>query len=376
MADSILNVGVLGCGNVAQMIHLPYLASYDEKFRLLALADPYQPVLDAVGEHYKVARRYSDWRELLAQSDLDAVIMCHAGSHAEAVIAALDAGKHVFVEKPLGWNLREVREVAERAATSDKIVQLGYHKRYDPAFHYAREQVAQMRDIGLVRITVLHPPDEMGHSPHRIRRGGGQFKEGHLAVADWETQVKNGLANLAGGALTEAVDEALGARKDDPRLRLAYGMLVVSLIHQVYTLFGFLGEPQTCLSTDVWREGLSIHSVLAYADGLRCTLDWHFLSHLKDYREEYAFFGNHERVLFQLPSPYLKNFPSPVILQGGEGELAWEKRVIVSYDEAFRNELLAFYDCVAHNQAPQTGVAEAVKHHELIQKMIDTARVL
>ena len=41
------------------------------------------------------------------------------------------------------------------AAQSDRIVQIGYHKRYDPGFRYAREQVKQMRDLGFVRITVL-----------------------------------------------------------------------------------------------------------------------------------------------------------------------------------------------------------------------------
>jgi len=60
---------------------------------------------------------------------------------------------------------------------------------------------------------------------------------------------------------------------------------------------------------------------------------------LKDYREEYLFVGAYDRVAMQLPSPYFKSFPSPVVVQGGEGELAWEKRITVSYEEAFKNEL-------------------------------------
>jgi len=369
---SPLRVGVLGLGNVAQIMHIPYLDDY-EQFELVALADVYPPILSAVAERYRVARRYTDWRELIAQPDLDAVVLCHAGSHRDAVIAALEAGKHVFVEKPLAWNLREVREVAAVAAKSDRILQIGYHKRYDPGFRYAREQVKAMQDIGFGRITVLHPPDEMGHSPYRIRRGDGKIRDGHEDVNGWAAQVAAMRGGLAGGQLAPLVDEALGSRKDDPRLRLAYGMLTVSLIHQVYTLFGFLGKPQRVISTDVWREGLSIHAIVAYPNELRVTLDWHFLNHIKDYREEYAFYGNHERVTLQLPSPYLKNAPSPVLVSGGEGELAWEKRVVVSYDEAFRNELLAFYDNIQNNTPPETGINEAVQHHELIQELIDAA---
>ena len=370
---SPVRVGVVGCGNIAQIMHIPYIDEY-EHFELMALADVYEPVLNAVADRYRVQNRFTDWRQLVARDDIDAVILCHAGSHAEAIIGALDAGKHVFVEKPVAWNLREVRAVAERASRSDCIVQVGYHKRYDPGFRYAREQVQQMTDIGLARIAVFHPPDEMGHSPHRIRRGDGQYRDGHIDVVSWDEQVSGMLSGLAGGDLAPLVDEALGARKNNDDLRLAYSLMIVSLIHQVYSLFGFLGKPARVLSTDVWRQGLSIHSVMAYSDSLMVTLDWHFLSHVKAYREEYSFFGNQERVHFQLPSPYLKNFPSPVTVTGGDGEMMWEKHVTVSYDEAFRNELLAFHDNIQNNAQPETNLSEAVQHHELIQAMIDAAR--
>src|SRR5258707_11866235 len=102
--------------------------------------------------------------------------------------------------------------------------------------------------------------------------------------------------------------------------------------------------------------------------------DYHYLPYLKDYREEYAFFGNHDRVMMQLPSPYLRNAPSPVIVQGGDGELAWEKRIIVSYDEAFRNEILSFYANVRQHKTPATTITHAVQHAQFIQQLIDAAR--
>lgn len=369
-----LRVGLIGCGAIAQVMHIPYLIDDDEKFQLVALSDAYAPVLEAVGNRYHITARYTDWREMLAKEDIEAVIICHSGSHRDTIFAALDAGKHIFVEKPLTWNLREAREAATRVAQSDRIVQIAYHKRYDPGYHYAREQVQQMRDIGLARVTVLHPPNEMGLSPFRIRRGNGLVDDGHQEVMGFDEQAAAQLNWFAGGNLAPLVDEALGPRKDDLALRLGYGIIVVSMIHQVYTLTGFLGQPSRVISTDIWRKGLSIHSVVEYPNDVRCTFDWHFLGYIKDYREEYAFYGNHDRVIFQLPSPYLKNAPSPVIVQGGDGELAWEKRVVVAYDEAFRNELLAFYENVRHNRLPATTVPEAVQHMEFIQQLIDAAR--
>lgn len=367
-----LRFGVIGCGGIAQMMHLPHLTEH-EQFEVVALADIDASVLEAVGDRFHVTARYTDWRALLARTDVDAVGIFHGGSHHDTVIGALDAHKHVFVEKPLAWNLRETEAIAARAVQSDRIVQVGYHKLYDPGFAYARERVREMQDLGYVRITVLHPDDRLGHATHRIRRGSGVIHEGHHQPAAWPELVAAELAGSAGGAVAGLVDEALGARKDDARLRLAYGEIQGSIIHQVYTLFGFLGEPERILHTDVWREGLSIHTLIQYPGDLRVALDWQFLAYLKDYKEEYAFFGNAERVYFTLPSPYLSHFPSPVTVQGGDGELAWEKRVVVSYDEAFRRELLAFYDNVQRGTKPLSSVDDALKHARFMQEMIDKA---
>jgi predicted dehydrogenase len=369
-----LRVGVIGCGAIAQIMHIPYLVEYQEHFKLLALADVSEPVLDAVGDFYHISDRYTDWRPLLERDDLDAVIITHSGSHHDTVIAALDAGKHIFVEKPLAWNLREVEVIAARVASSDRILQVGYHKLYDPGYIYARNEVKRMRDLGFVRITVLHPANELGFSPHRLRRGSGLIREGHVDVGTWESQISGQLEGFSGGALAPLVDEALGTRKDDKRLRLGYGIVTVSLIHQIYTMHGFLGEPTRVVSADLWRDGESIHALVEYPGDVRVSLDWHFLLYLKDYREEYAFYGNHERVTLQFPSPYFRNFPSPVIVQGGEGELAWEKRVTVSMDEAFRNEILAFHDNVIHNRTPATTVADAVKHARFSRALIEAMR--
>ncbi len=369
-----LRVGVIGCGAIAQIMHLPYLNEYHDHFELAALADVSPAVLNDVGDFYHVTDRYTDWRELVARPDIEAVIIAHSGSHYASIMAALDAGKHIFTEKPLAWNLREVEAIATCAAKSDRILQIGYHKLYDPGTIYAQEQVRAMSDLAFARITVLHPANELGFSPHRLRRGNGVVVEGHVDVGTWESQISGQLAGLAGGDLSPLVDEALGARKDDPRLRLGYGLMTISLIHQIYMMFGFLGQPTRVLSGELWRDGESIHALIEYPNDLRVSLDWHFLMNLKDYREEYAFYGNNTRVILQFPSPYFRNFPSPVIIQGGEGELSWEKHVTVSYDEAFRNELLAFHTNVVNNRQPATGVADALRHAHFIQSLVDVLR--
>src|SRR5258705_3950623 len=125
-----LHMGVVGCGAIAQIMHLPFMID-DNHFEVMALADANKAILDAVGDRYGIERRYVDWRDLMANPEIDAVALLHSGSHHDTVIAALNAGKHVFVEKPLAWNVREAEEVAACAAASDRTVQLGDHKLYD-----------------------------------------------------------------------------------------------------------------------------------------------------------------------------------------------------------------------------------------------------
>jgi predicted dehydrogenase len=136
-------------------------------------------------------------------------------------------------------------------------------------------------------------------------------------------------------------------------------------------MFGFLGEPSRVVSAELWRDGLSLHAVIEYPSQVRCTLDWHNLPYLNDYREEYAFVGNHDRVFMHFPGPYYRNFPTPVVVQGGERELSWEKRITVSYEEAFRRELLAFYDNVRGGKKPFTDITSALQHMRFIQRLTD-----
>src|SRR5678815_2252986 len=131
-----LRIGIVGCGAIAQIMHLPYMVD-DDHFKVISLADANNNILDAVGDRYGIARRYTDYRDLMADPEIEAVALLHSGSHHDSVIAALNAGKHVFVEKPLAWNVRAAEEVAACAAASDRTVQLGYHKLYDPGFIYA-----------------------------------------------------------------------------------------------------------------------------------------------------------------------------------------------------------------------------------------------
>src|SRR5512134_1043415 len=106
----MIRVGLLGCGRIARMYHLPILARATG-VELAALADPDPERLAAAGAAAPGARRSSDWREILGDDSIDAVVICvPTGLHADAARAAFQSGKDVYLEKPVATELAAARD--------------------------------------------------------------------------------------------------------------------------------------------------------------------------------------------------------------------------------------------------------------------------
>src|ERR1700722_1695810 len=152
-----LRIGVVGCGLVAQVMHLHYLRELPDQFEIAALCDVSQPLRDACARDYAVRFTTGDWRELLAQP-LDAVLILTSGSHAPIAIAAADAGLHILVEKPMCFSVAEGHAMIAAAARDRVTLMVAYNKRYDPAYRRFADEVRGLRDLRLARITTLEAP--------------------------------------------------------------------------------------------------------------------------------------------------------------------------------------------------------------------------
>jgi len=116
-ANNKLNVGVIGTAHRASE-NLARVSSEN----IVALCDVDETFLSAANGHFPRARTYNDFRKLLEQPDLDAVIVCTADhTHAAATAAALRLGKHVYCEKPLTHTVAEARAIARLAADNQKL---------------------------------------------------------------------------------------------------------------------------------------------------------------------------------------------------------------------------------------------------------------
>ena len=124
-----LRVGVIGAGSIANMHLKSYVANADVE--LVGIYDQNRERAREQAERYGAPHAFASLKELLEHPDIDAVSICTwNNSHAELAVAALDAGKHVLIEKPLSKTVAEAEAIAEAAARSGAKVQVGFVRRF------------------------------------------------------------------------------------------------------------------------------------------------------------------------------------------------------------------------------------------------------
>ena len=153
-----LSVGIIGCGKIAQVRHIPeYLAN--PQARIIGLFDLSQARAEEVAAGIPGAQVFSSWESLLASPDIDAVSICTANvSHAEIAIAALQAGKHVLLEKPMATTLADCERIVDAANSSPGLLMLDHNQRFTKAHQLARDlfQGGAIGDLVGFRTTFGH----------------------------------------------------------------------------------------------------------------------------------------------------------------------------------------------------------------------------
>ena len=138
MSSKKLRVGFIGAGGIAlaQMNHLKSYADVE----LVAASDISEAALARAKEQQGVQKLYTDWKAMLKQEALDAVSVCTPnGAHAETSIAALKAGCHVLVEKPLAMNAVEGQAMVNAAAKAGRKLVIAFQWRFHPTAQFFRK---------------------------------------------------------------------------------------------------------------------------------------------------------------------------------------------------------------------------------------------
>jgi predicted dehydrogenase len=173
-----LGVCVIGSGR-AGMIHARNFARRTARARLVALADPHGPTLKEAQGELEVETGYADYKDALADSRVDAVVVVTPTSlHREIVLGAAKAGKHVLCEKPMAMDVQECDQMMDACKKAAVKLQIGFMRRYDASFLAAKGRVeaGEIGDVVLVK-SLTHGPSVPQEWMYDIRKSNGPLAE-------------------------------------------------------------------------------------------------------------------------------------------------------------------------------------------------------
>ena len=342
-----VRIGVVGCGAIAQVQHLPNLLELEEQFEVAIVCDLSPDQAEYAAGRFRIPRHTSRLEDVLAD-DIDAVLLCHADPKSDAAVAAFEAGKHVLIEKPVCASLQEADAMIEAMQRSGKVGQAAYMKAYDPAFEMAKKEVEGM-EFSFIQIEHLHPSNLLHLEHFNVHYAGGLREE----VAAQRRLAYRETLRQAHGDLFERAEPVTG--------------ITGGLIHDLYSLRNMVGPPSAVVSTEIWKNNRSISAVLEYPNGARCVITRVDLEELWDFRESLEIYGDTKRVLVTYPTGFSRRVLSTLTVHGIDADgTSYRKEPAIPWESAFTAELRHFHACITEGITCRTPLTEARQDVELI----------
>ncbi|WP_433627405.1 Gfo/Idh/MocA family protein [Halomicrococcus sp. NG-SE-24] len=352
-----MQFGVLGCGRIAQIMHIPNVAAFPET-ELHAIADPAENVLESVGDRYAVPHRYADPTELVADlgAELDAVIVTTPmHTHVDVAVPALEAGIDTLVEKPLAVTVEDADSLVEAADDADATAMVAYNKRYEPAYRLAKRELDRVEEVDLVTCLDIDP--DYAHTVPTV-----------YDLVDPE--LPDAFVEDSADERRRQVEEAIGTT--DETLAWAYDFQLEHVCHDVNVLRGLFGRVEEIGHVDIFADGKYATAALEYEDGKRCILETGLSG--RNFFEEYVRVDAPDRLLtLEFGHPMLRYNPATLRVKQGVEDLT-DTVYTPTREEAFKRELEYFVDCVRGDADVRTTFAEARDDVALIVDLFETYR--
>ena len=180
----MLRLGIIGAGRIGK-VNCESIGRYVKDAVVACVADPFmnaetEKTVKALGAE-KVTK---DYREILADKSIDAVLICSStDTHAKISIEAIEAGKHVFCEKPVDHDVDKILEVKAALAKSNVKYQVGFNRRFDHKFEAVRDAIASGK-IGHLDVLKICSRDPGAPPVEYIKVSGGIFLD--MTIHDFD----------------------------------------------------------------------------------------------------------------------------------------------------------------------------------------------
>jgi len=208
-----IKVGLIGAGRIGKL-HAENLTTHIPHVELVALADTKPTLAKRVADDFNIPYYFDDYHQIIDHPEIDAVIICSpTNTHAQIIQETSSAGKHVFCEKPIDFDLDRTQKTLESVKKNGIKFQVGFNRRFDTNFQSLESRIlkGEIGDLHILRITSRDPaPPPISY----IEVSGGIFLD--MMIHDFDMArylVKNEVVQVyaAGGVM---IDKAIGEAGD------------------------------------------------------------------------------------------------------------------------------------------------------------------
>ncbi|VVC75486.1 Inositol 2-dehydrogenase [Aquicella siphonis] len=308
-----ITIGVIGCGRIGKL-HAANVIRHLPQFRIKTIADPRIDEVWARSSH--IPNISADANEIFHDDEILAVLVCSPSPfHAEHIIAAARAGKHIFCEKPIATDVRQITAALHEVKKAGVKLQVGFNRRFDPNFARIRQLVKQDQ-IGVPQLLRITSRDPKIPPADFLKSSGGMFID--MTIHDFDM-----------------------AR-----------FLIGSEIEEIYASAGALIDP-------VFKECDDIDTAvitLKFANGCLGVID-NSRQAVYGYDQRIEVFGS--RGAAQADN----NRPTNTILSTDAGVMTDKPLYyfLERYEESFVGELRAFYQCIVSQDEPAVSGEDGLK---------------
>lgn len=304
-----LKLGLLGAGRIGQ-VHAAAITSEVRDAKIAYIVDAYAPSAEALGQQYNIP--YStEPEDIFGNDDIDAVMICSStDTHAEFMIRAAEAGKHIFCEKPIDHDLGRIDGALAAVEKAGVKCMIGFNRRFDHNFQKVRQMIDDGK-IGERQVLQITSRDPAPPPVSYIEVSGGLFMD--MMIHDFD------MARFLFGDIEEVY--ALGAVMVDPAI-------------------GEAGDIDTAVVT------------LTFTNGAMGTIN-NSRQAVYGYDQRVEVFGSKGMVDIKNDHPNTHTF------YGADGVVS-EKPLhffLERYMDAYKNEMKAFVDCVV-NDTPEPATVQ------------------
>lgn len=307
----MVKIGIIGAGRIGK-VHCESITKYVKNAEVAAIADPFMTeetkkwALDM-----GIGKIYSDYKKILDDKSIDAVLICSStDTHSKISLEAIEAGKHIFCEKPVDHDVNKILEVKKALNNSRIKFQVGFNRRFDHNFKAAKKAASDGK-IGELNILKICSRDPAAPPVSYIKVSGGMFLD--MTIHDFD------MARFMSGAEVEEV--------------FAYGAVLVD------SSIGEAGDIDTAIITMKLTNG-----ALAVIDNCRRA------SYGYDQRVEA--FGSMGQVIIN------NDTESSAVIFNKDGVHA-EKPLLFfleRYMQAYVSEITEFVDCIINDKEIEVGI--------------------